>query len=135
MLETEKKPERNRDPKAACGVKKVSPGLVPEAVLAEVSLAMQEGARKYGAYNWRKTEVDASTYYNAARRHLMLWWEGEDNDLDTGLSHIVKAIASLIVLRDAQISGMTHDDRPPRAPAGWITSMNERAKKEEEDKS
>lgn len=45
---------------------------------------------------------------------MMQWWEGEDLDSDTNLSHITKAIASLIVLRDAMIQDMLTDDRPPK---------------------
>jgi hypothetical protein len=42
------------------------------------------------------------------------YWEGEDIDDESGLSHITKAIASLTVLRDAQIQGKCLDDRPPK---------------------
>jgi hypothetical protein len=48
-------------------------------------------------------------------RHLMAWWEGEDLDADSGVSHITKAIASLVVFRDAMLQGKVEDDRPPRA--------------------
>jgi hypothetical protein len=47
--------------------------------------------------------------------HIIQWWEGEDVDADSGLSHITKAIASLTVLRDAMIQDMLTDDRPPKA--------------------
>jgi hypothetical protein len=43
----------------------------------------------------------------------MSWWEGENLDPDSGLSHITKAIASLVVLRDAMIQGKMTDDRAP----------------------
>ena len=52
---------------------------------------------------------------HAAMRHLMSWWEGEDTDPDSGMSHVTKAITSLVVLRDAMIQGMCTDDRPPRS--------------------
>jgi hypothetical protein len=82
-------------------------------VLAEIGVAMLEGAQKYGRHNWRKTGVCASTYYDASLRHLMAWWEGETIDPDSGLPHITKAIASLVVLRDAQLHLQCEDDRPP----------------------
>ncbi|MCM0035904.1 MAG: DUF5664 domain-containing protein, partial [Burkholderiaceae bacterium] len=56
-----------------------------------------------------------SVYYDATIRHLFAWWEGEDLDPDSGMSHITKAIASLTVLRDSMIQGMSTDDRPPRS--------------------
>lgn len=42
--------------------------------------------------------------------------EGEDIDEESGLSHITKAITSLVVLRDAMIQGTLEDDRPPSTP-------------------
>jgi hypothetical protein len=30
----------------------------------------------------------------AGEQHLGAWWEGEDIDVESGLSHIIKAIAS-----------------------------------------
>jgi len=47
--------------------------------------------------------------------HLMQYWEGEDIDADSGLHHVVKAMASLAVLRDAMIQDKLTDDRPPKA--------------------
>lgn len=48
-------------------------------------------------------------------RHLMAWWEGQDFDPDSGMNHIVKAITSLVVLRDAMLQGKVEDDRAPRS--------------------
>ena len=48
----------------------------------------------------------------------MSWWEGQDFDPDeksAGLSHVTKAIASLVVLRDAMMQDMMTDDRPPKS--------------------
>lgn len=88
---------------------------VSAAVLAEVGVAMLEGASKYGRHNYRAAGVRSSVYYDATMRHLMAWWEGEDTDPDSGMSHITKAITSLVVLRDAMIQDMCTDDRPPRS--------------------
>lgn len=102
------------NPKDACGTKKVSMSVVPAEVLLEVAVALFEGARKYGRHNYRDIGVRGSVYYDATLRHLMAWWEGEDIDPDSGLSHITKAITSLFVLRDAMINEKWTDDRPPR---------------------
>jgi hypothetical protein len=85
--------------------------------MAEVGVAMLEGACKYGRHNYRIAGVRASVYYDGTMRHLMDWWEGQDMDPDSGLSDITKAITSLVVLRDAMIQGMCTDDRPPSAKA------------------
>jgi hypothetical protein len=110
----EDKPQyKPTNPKDAVGIRKAGLSVVPANVLLELSVAMTEGAAKYGRHNWRKAGVRASVYYDAAMRHLMCWWEGEDIDPDSGLSHVTKAIASLTVLRDAQMQGMWTNDRPP----------------------
>lgn len=103
------------NPKDAIGISKAPMSTVPAAVLAEVGVAMLEGACKYGRSNFRIAGVRASVYYDATMRHLMSWWEGEDTDPDSGMSHITKAITSLVVLRDAMIQDMCTDDRPPRS--------------------
>ena len=89
---------------------------------------MLEGARKYGRHNYRVSGVRASVYYDAVvNRHLADFWEGEDIDPDSGLSHITKAIAGLVVLRDSMIQGNWIDDRPPPSPPGWLAEMNAKA--------
>lgn len=108
-------PLKEINPKDAIGIRKAPMSTVPAAVLAEVGVAMLEGACKYGRSNFRIAGVRASVYYDATMRHLMAWWEGEDTDPDSDMSHITKAITSLVVLRDAMIQGTCTDDRPPRS--------------------
>ena len=94
---------------------------VPQTVVWELGVAMMEGALKYGRHNYRAAGVRGSVYFDAAMGHLSQWWEGEDKDPDTGLSHLTKAMASLVVLRDAMIqaeygedASLFVDDRPPK---------------------
>lgn len=103
------------NPKDAVGTKKAPLSAIPACVMAEVGLGMHEGALKYGRFNWRSAAVVASVYYDATMRHLTSWYEGEDIDPDSGLSHITKAICSLLVLRDAMMQRKFNDDRPPRS--------------------
>lgn len=100
------------NPKEAIGQTKPSLHHVPPRVLLEVAQAMMEGSEKYGIYNYRKAGVHYSTYYSSTFRHLISWFEGNDIDEDSGLSHITKAIAGLVVLRDSMIEGNFIDDRP-----------------------
>ena len=118
---------KDTNPKDAVGVKKAPVSTVSGAVIAELGLAMLEGARKYGRHNYRVAGVRASVYRDAAFRHLNEWWEGQDIDPDSGLSHITKAIASLCVLRDAMIMGNWTDDRPPPLPEDFLRSLNAKA--------
>jgi len=121
--------KKDTNPKDAVGVRKVPMSTVPAPVLMEVGLAMLEGARKYGRHNYRDAGVRASVYYDALMRHIAAWWEGEDIDPDSGLSHIVKAIACLVVLRDSMFRGNWVDDRPPEVKEGWQKELNELAAK------
>ena len=106
---------KDTNPKDAIGIRKWRVfSTLPMTVMCEVGVAMLEGAMKYRRHNYRKAGVRASVYVDASKGHIMQWWEGEDLDPDTGLNHITKAIASLMVLRDAMIQDKLYDDRPPK---------------------
>lgn len=106
---------KDTNPKDAIGVRKWRQYfVVPAQVIWEVGVGMLEGALKYGRHNYRASGVRASVYVDAAKGHIDAWVEGQDLDPDTGLSHITKAICSLVVLRDAEMNDFLVDDRPPR---------------------
>lgn len=111
------------NPKDAVGADKPTITNVSMPVLFEVGLGLGEGAAKYGRHNFRVVPVRASIYYDATFRHLAAWWEGEDIDPDSGVHHVSKAIASLMVLRDAMINDSWHDDRPPKAKVNWLKDL------------
>jgi len=103
------------NPKDAVGIRKSPLSTLPFRVLWRVGLAMLEGSCKYGRHNYRIAGVRASVYFDAVvSRHLGAWWEGEDIDAESGLNHIDKAIAGLMVMRDSMLEGNFVDDRPPR---------------------
>lgn len=121
---------KETNPKEALGIAKVPLHNIPCGVLMELGLAMMEGGRKYGSHNYRDMGVRASTYYDACMRHLMSWWEGEDIDPDSGLSHIIKAMTCLLVVRDSMHMGNVVDDRPIQLPNKLdIKTLNEQAEK------
>lgn len=105
---------------AAGGEGRIPWQALPVRPLVGAALAMGEGAHKYGRHNYRKTRIKSSVYFDSTLRHFFAWWEGEDIDAASGLHHIDKTIAGLLVLRDAQLRGMSDDDRPPACDAGWI---------------
>ena len=117
---------KDTNPKDAIGISKAPMSTVSAAVLMEVGVAMLEGASKYGRHNYRAAGVRASVYYDALMRHAMAWWEGEDLDSDSGMSHVTKAIATLVVLRDAMLQDKFTDDRPPRS-APFLPALNDKA--------
>ena len=118
------------NPKDALGILKTPFSTISAPVMAEVGIAMLEGALKYGRHNYRAIGVRSSVYYDGLMRHITAWWEGEDYDADSyvGLHHVTKAIADLTVLRDAMIQGKCIDDRPPKSKDGWMIPLNEKVK-------
>lgn len=113
---------KETNPKDAVGCTKAPMHAVPPQVLLELGLGMYYGGFKYGDFNYRAAGVRASIYYDATLRHLFAWWEGEDLDPDSGLSHITMAMTSLAVLRDAMMNRMGADDRPPRINKGDVVA-------------
>ncbi len=114
------------NPKDAVGSTKPPLSTIPAPVLFELGNALFEGHLKYGGHNWRAMGVRAGVYYDACMRHLASWWAGEDTDPDSGMHHVTKAIAGLVILRDAMIHDMLNDDRPPKSPADWMADAKKR---------
>lgn len=99
------------NPKDAIGSSKLPMHLWPETASMMGSLALLDGALKYGRSNYREIGVRASIYYDAARRHLAAWMEGEDHDPDSGVPHLGHALACIAIIVDAQAAGKLNDDR------------------------
>lgn len=107
-----KVPVLGTNPKDLLGIKKVSMTKVPPAAILYTALAMQDGARKYGPYNWRENKVIASIYVDACLRHLMSWHDGEECAADSGFPHLAHALACIAIIVDAKETGNLVDDRP-----------------------
>ena len=120
--------KKETNPKDAVGIKKVPLSTVSSAVMMEIGLGMLEGACKYGRHNYRKSGVRTSVYYDAVMRHMMSFWEGQDIDEESGLSHVTKAMSCLAVMRDAMLNDMITDDRPPKLKnQNFIVELNAKA--------
>ncbi len=103
--------DKPTNPKDIIGADKVPLHLWPATATALGAMALLDGALKYGRSNYRVIGVRASIYVDAARRHLTKWFEGEEADPDSGLSHLAHALACLAILVDAQAAGKLRDDR------------------------
>jgi hypothetical protein len=107
-------PELN--PKDRIGQSK--PGLrsIPPIALLEEGIIMQDGADKYGPFNWQENPIQASIYYDAILRHLLAWYTGEDVDpgSKSGGKHLAAVRASCGILLDAFATGRVIDDRPTK---------------------
>lgn len=115
------------NPKDLCGQKKPPLHLVPPAGLIYAAITMDDGAAKYGPFNWRENKVIASIYIAAAMRHITQWFDGEDLASDSKKPHIGHAISSLMILADALETGNLKDDRPlPGAASSLIAKWEKK---------
>jgi len=112
--------QENANPKDAIGSRKPPLHLIPPAAEIAESVVMALGAAKYEPFNWRSANVRASIYISAARRHLAQWFDGQDDDPESGVSHLAHARACLGILLDAIATGHVVDDRPPAGAASVL---------------
>lgn len=119
-------PTDETNPKDRYGDAKPPLHLVPAPLAIFVSKVMQLGAKKYGAFNWRKKKVKASVYVGAAQRHLAAYFDGEDVDPESGQPHPAHVAACMGILLDAKATGNLIDDRPTvGAAAALLADLTE----------
>ena len=102
---------KDTNPKTAYGLKKPDLFHVPFRALFWQGVVHLQGALKYGPFNWRKQPVSASTYLNAAIRHLNEWREGVERDKDSGAHPLAHVAACCNIIMDAEAHGTLIDDR------------------------
>jgi hypothetical protein len=102
--------------KTAAAANKPKVSAVPPAAILALGAAMQDGANKYGKFNWRTTSVSASVFYDAMMRHLVLWYAGEDNATDSNQPHLAHIMANCAILLDAKTAAVFNDDRDKKCP-------------------
>lgn len=110
----------NTNPKDLLGIKKPQVGLLPGAGKIYGALAMQNGAQKYGPYNWRDKKVKMTIYLDAMERHILALRDGEDLAPDSKVPHLGHIIACAAILADAETGGFLIDDRPLAGPSGAL---------------
>lgn len=100
--------------KNAAGATKAPTSAIPPTAILALGAAMQNGADKYGAFNFRDSEVTASVFYNAMMRHLLDWWNAEDFAGDSEVHHMGHLMAGAAIVIDAIEQGNFIDDRPAK---------------------
>lgn len=65
--------------------------------LTETAKVLTHGAKKYDDFNWRKG-LKYRRLLAATLRHLFAFQQGEDNDGETGLSHLAHAMCEIMFL-------------------------------------
>lgn len=101
--------EKERSPE---GIKfddgKLRHDLLPNYPIHETIKVLMYGAEKYDDHNWKKVLNLRARYYNACKRHIDDWWEGEqldtgdENNPGSGLHHLAHAMCCLIFLMQAE---------------------------------
>ena len=121
------------NPKDALGTAKVPLSLVPPVAIIHAAEAFRDGLEKHGGpYNWRENKVKASDCVDAAMRHILSWFDGEELAQDSGVHHLGNAIARLAIILDAYEVGALVDDRPPPGRAADLLDSLHREREAEE---
>lgn len=97
--------------------------LLPYSSLAEIAKAYAYGAEKYSRFNYRAA-YPWSWSYDALQRHLGAFWEGENNDPESGLNHLAHAGWHILTLLVFFKNNPDQDDRykPEKSSYGkWVT--------------
>lgn len=79
--------------------------LVPPALAASAARAMAAGNASYARNSWLKLDDGGLLFYQALRRHLQAWEEGEDLDEQSGEHHFAHAVANLAFLLQFLVEG------------------------------
>lgn len=100
--------------KTEAGVKhdesKIDLSLLPKELLEETAKAFMWGEKKYGRNNFRGG-MEHHRLVAAALRHITAYNSGEDNDIESGNSHLGHAVASLGMLLVLIKTGKGQDTR------------------------
>ena len=100
------------NPKTALGEAKPKMSHTPTESIRLLGQVHSMGAAKYGAFNWREKTVSSTVYYDAAMRHLMAYFDGQDIDEESGLPHLAHVMACCSILLDASNGDTLNDNRP-----------------------
>lgn len=91
-------------------------GLLPRLPLEAIARVLQWANTErlpapYGKHNWREGG-SWQMYFDALQRHLWAFWEREEEDPESGHSHLAHAGANLLILLWYSITHEGDDDRP-----------------------
>jgi hypothetical protein len=85
-------------------------GLLSPRWLVGVAQVLTFGAKKYAAHNWAQG-ISYSRLYDAIQRHLNAFWDHEENDPESGISHLLHASCGMMFLYMMTIIHPELDDR------------------------
>lgn len=97
--------------------------LLDRYALEQIANVLAFGAKKYAKHNWRKG-LEYSRLLDAALRHLLAFADGEDNDPESGFSHIAHAGCCIMFLLWMSKNRTDLDDRHRSCTHGAFQNYN-----------
>ena len=95
---------------------KVRLDLLPIRPLKDTAEVLTYGLNKYGKDSWREGEmIKWSRVYASLQRHLFAFQSGEDNDPETGYSHLAHAACNILMMLEHTYINPQGDDRATTA--------------------
>lgn len=85
--------------------------LISPEIIESQAAVLGFGASKYTDRDWEKGML-WSRCFSACMRHMWAWWGGEDNDPETGYSHLAHAACCIMFLVTYEKRQTGEDDRP-----------------------
>lgn len=89
--------------------------LLPVDALQAIIKVLMFGAKKYTPNNWL-IGTEWSRPYDALLRHITAWWDREESDPESGMSHLWHAGCCVIFLISYELRSIGTDDRPTLPP-------------------
>jgi len=83
---------------------------VPPSLIIAVAEVLKYGEQKYAKGNWKKG-MDWVKPYDCLMRHMFKWLAGEEEDEESGLSHLYHAAANIAMLIEYRESCPELDNR------------------------
>ena len=72
--------------------------LLPWGSVEEIVKVLDLGAKKYARDNWKLVDNGKTRYLAASFRHMAAYTQGQQNDPETGLSHMAHAGCCILFL-------------------------------------
>lgn len=80
---------------------KVRMDLLDVSAINQLAAVLTFGAKKYDAHNWRGG-LSTSRLIGATLRHMFAYLGGQDNDPESGLSHVAHAMCNCMFILGLQ---------------------------------
>lgn len=103
--------EANKSPTGSFRLNQGKPELsqLDPRFLIALSDLMTKSAKKYGRYNWALGQ-EYHTPFDSCMRHMLKFMNGENDDDESGMSHLLHAAANIMILWTSVQKNLDHLD-------------------------